>query len=400
MTIWQRLIGLVIIISYIGLGLGYLPGLRLNRATMALVTSGILISLGALTLQQAWVAIDANTIIFLLSMMIINGYLSYSGFFRLALVFLLQFTLSPFILIVLLTISTGFLSALFLNDTLVLVTTPFVLQLTSQLKLNPIPYLLAIAGATNIGSLATLNGNPQNILIGSFSGISYVEFTKSLIFPSILGLIIQIALLWLLYPEVRSLQSIPKPILSSQLIHKGILRKTLIVTLLLLIAFVVGFPLAESAFLAASMLLITRRLKPHKILQQIDWSLLILFSGLFILTYCVRSLNLFNFVSDWINNLLSLTIITTILSNLISNVPAVLLLQGLMNEPTTQKWLLLASSATLAGNLTLFGSVANLIMVESVATQGYKLSFWQHLRFGLPLTVITTALTYLWIISL
>lgn len=139
-----------------------------------------------------------------------------------------------------------------------LVTTPFVLQLTSQLKLNPILYLLAIAGATNIGSLATLNGNPQNILIGSFSGISYVEFTKSLIFPSIFGLIIQIALLWLLYPEVRSLQSIPKPILSSQLIHKAILRKTLMVTLLLLIAFVVGFPLAESAFLAAAMLLITR----------------------------------------------------------------------------------------------------------------------------------------------
>ncbi|BAQ65744.1 hypothetical protein [Geminocystis sp. NIES-3709] len=123
-----------------------------------------------------------------------------------------------------------------------------------------------------------------------------------------------------------------------------------------------------------------------------------MFSGLFILTYCVKSLNLFNFVSDWLNFSLNLTIMTSILSNLISNVPAVLLLQELINEPTTEKWLLLASSATLAGNLTLFGSVANLIMVESVATQGYKLSFWQHLRFGLPLTIITTASTYLWII--
>ncbi|BAQ65745.1 SLC13 family permease [Geminocystis sp. NIES-3709] len=270
MALWQSLVGLVIIISYIGLGLGYLPGLRLNRATIALIAAAILITLGVLTLKEAWLAIDANTIIFLLSMMIINAYLSYSGFFSLSLRFLLTFTLSPFILIVLLTISTGFLSALFLNDTLVLVATPFVLQLTSQLKLNPIPYLLSIAGATNIGSLATLNGNPQNILIGSFSGISYLEFTQALIFPSIFGLLIQIALLWLLYPEIRSTQPIIPPKLTPMRIHRRILQKTLIVTLILLIAFVLGSPLTESAFLAAAILLITRRLKPHKILTQID----------------------------------------------------------------------------------------------------------------------------------
>ncbi|MBL1210419.1 anion transporter [Geminocystis sp. GBBB08] len=399
MILWQVLIPLVIIVSYISLGLGYIPGLRLNRATIALITAAILIALGVLTLKEAWIAIDANTIIFLLSMMIINGYLSYSGFFNLALSFLWKFTLTPLFLIVLLTFSTGFLSALFLNDTLVLITTPFILQLTSKLKLNPIPYLLAIAGATNIGSLATLNGNPQNILIGSSSGISYLEFTQALIFPSIFGLIIQIGLLWLLYPEIRSTERILLPKLSPNRIHRAILGKTLMVTLLLLIAFVLGFPLAESAFLAAAILLITRRLKPQKILKQIDWSLLVMFSGLFILSHCVKSLNLFNFVRDWLNFPFNLTIITSILSNLISNVPAVLLLQGLMSEVTTEKWLLLASSATLAGNLTLFGSVANLIMVESVAKEGYQLSFWQHLRFGLPLTIITTGLTYLWIMK-
>jgi len=389
---WLQVI--IIIISYIALALGEIPGLRLNRAAIALITTAFLIITGNLTVETAWVAIDGNTIIFLLSMMIINGYLTYSGFFSLCLWYLQQFTLSPFFLTVLLTFVTAFLSALFLNDTLVLITTPFILQLTSQLQLNPIPYLLAIASATNIGSLATLNGNPQNILVGSFSGISYLEFTQALILPSILGLILQIGLLWVLYPEIRSLKPINKPKTPNYRIHLPLLRKTLIITGILLIAFVIGFPLPESAFFASGLLLITRRLKANKILAYIDWSLLVMFSGLFILTHSVESLNLFAFVSSWLNNPFYLVVITMILSNLISNVPAVLLLQGLIPEPTTQQWILLASSATLAGNLTLFGSVANLIMVESASSQGYKLSFRQHLRFGLPLTIVTSIITY------
>lgn len=398
MKIWRELAFylqvIIIILSYIALALGYLPGLRLNRAAIALITTAFLIVTGNLTGKTAWIAIDGETIIFLLSMMIINGYLAYSGFFNLCLWYLQQFTLTPFSLIVLLTFATAFLSALFLNDTLVLITTPFILQITSHLGLNPIPYLLAIAAATNIGSLATLNGNPQNILVGSFSGIGYLEFTQALILPSILGLIVQIALLWLLYPEIRSLQIIDKEKKANYRIHLPLLRKTLTITGILLLAFVMGFPLAESAFFAAALLLITRRLKPQKILTQIDWQLLIMFSGLFILTQSVQSLNLFNFLNQWITNSFNLVGITLILSNLISNVPAVLLLQGIIANPTREQWLLLASSATLAGNLTLFGSVANLIMVESAAIQGYKLSFWEHLRFGFPLTIITTMIVY------
>lgn len=401
MKIWRDLAFylqvIIIILSYIALALGYLPGLRLNRAAIALITTAFLIVTGNLTVKTAWIAIDGETIIFLLSMMIINGYLAYSGFFNFCLWYLQQFTLTPFSLIVLLTFATAFLSALFLNDTLVLITTPFILQLTSHLKLNPIPYLLAIASATNIGSLATLNGNPQNILVGSFSGIGYLEFTQALILPSILGLIVQIALLWLLYPEIRSLQIINQEKKANYRIHLPLLRKTLTITGILLLAFVMGLPLAESAFFAAALLLITRRLKPQKILTQIDWQLLIMFSGLFILTQSVKSLNLFNFLNQWITNSFNLVSITLILSNLISNVPAVLLLQGIIANPTTEQWLLLASSATLAGNLTLFGSVANLIMVESAAIEGYKLSFWEHLRFGLPLTIITTMIVYHWV---
>ncbi len=389
--------GLVIGLSYLGLGLGYVPGFRMNRATIALISSAVLIALGTLSLNQAWEAIDPGTIVFLLSMMVINAYLSYSGFFNLALLYLLRLTRSPFGLLVLLTLGTGALSAFFLNDTLALVSTPLTLQLARSLGLNPIPYLLAIAGATNIGSLATLSGNPQNILVGSFSGISYLAFATALTPIAIAGMGVQIVVLWLLYPEVRSLNPSPPNPLPRLRLHQPLLIKTLIVTSFLLIAFAVGLPLAESAFLACAALLITRRIKPKRVLMQVDWSLLVMFSGLFILTRCVQSLQLLEGFSAWISHPVGLLTVTAVLSNLISNVPAVLLLQSLINPDATESWLLLAAGATLAGNLTLFGSVANLIMVEASAGLGYRLSFGEHLRFGLPLTLILLFLTYLWI---
>lgn len=388
---------LVLGLSYVGLGIGSVPGLRMNRATIALVGSAILIALGTVSLKAAWMAIDAATIIFLLSMMVINAYLAYAGFFKLALMRLLQLTRSPLGLLLLLTFGTGALSAVFLNDTLAIVSTPLTLQLTRSLKLNPVPYLLAIAGATNIGSLATISGNPQNILVGSYSGITYLAFLQALAPVAIIGLGLQIGLLWLLYPEVRSRQSCPWPELPRLRLNRPLLRKTIGVTSVLLVAFVVGLPLTESAFLAAAALLITRRIKPQRVLQEVDWSLLVLFSGLFILTYCVQSLQLLNYFANWVANPVGLIVVTTGLSNLISNVPTVLLLQSFIPPNATQSWLLLAASATLAGNLTLFGSVANLIMVEAVGAQGQSLSFGEHLRFGVPLTLMTLAVTYAWI---
>ncbi|MGF1516456.1 MAG: anion transporter [Nodosilinea sp.] len=390
--------GLVLALSYLGLALGYVPGLRMNRATIALVSAAVLVALGTLSLDEAWAAIDANTIVFLLSMMVVNAYLSYAGFFGLALVQLLRLTRSPFGLLVLLTVGTGSLSAVFLNDTLALVSTPLTLQLTRALKLNPVPYLLAIAGATNLGSLATLSGNPQNILVGSFSGIGYLAFAQALLPVAIAGLTLQVGWLWLLYPEVRSRQPLPPPDLPRLRLHRPLLVKTSVVSTLMLSAFIIGLPLAESAFVAAAALLITRRLKPQRVLGAVDWSLLVLFSGLFILTEAVRSLQILDRVAPWVAHPAGLLAVTAGLSNVISNVPAVLLIQSAIAPGDTQSWLLLAAGSTLAGNLTLFGSVANLIMVEAAASEGYSLTFWQHLRFGLPLTLIALAITYLWVV--
>jgi Na+/H+ antiporter NhaD/arsenite permease-like protein len=384
----------VVTLTYVGLGLGYFPGLQMNRASIALVGAALLIALGVLDLKEAWQAIDAETIVFLLSMMIISTNLAYAGFFRLALTSLVRYARSPFVLLVVLTFGSGFLSALFLNDTIALILTPLVLSLTQKLNLNPIPYLLALAGATNLGSVATISGNPQNLLIGSLSKISYLHFAQALTPLAVMSLVIQIGWLWWLYPEVRSLKlSFHIPVDRCRVI-KPLLVKSVLITSGLLIAFLMGFHLAGSALFAAALLLITRRIKPQRVLPQVDWELLVMFSGLFIVTAATQKLGLVDIFTQWTVTPIRLLGVTVILSNLISNVPAVLVLQQTIVKTDTQAWLILAAASTLAGNLTLLGSVANLIVAEAAAKRGYRLTFWEHLRFGLPLTIVTLLLVY------
>lgn len=388
---------LVVVLTYIGIGLGYLPGLRMNRATIAITGAALLMALGVLDLKEAWSAIDDKTLIFLFGMMIVNASLEASGFFRLSLDFLMRRIHSPFGLIVVITFGSGILSALFLNDTIALILTPLVLELTRSLSLNPVPYLLALAGATNCGSVATLSGNPQNILIGSFSGISYLDFARALTPIALLSLLIQIGLLWILYPEVRSIKACLNAPSQHYHLFKPLLIKTLLITTALLAAFLIGFPTAEATLIAAALLFITRRVKPDRFLRKVDWDLLVMFSGLFILTEGVQKLGFLNSFSAFVHTPLSILGVTTLLSNLVSNVPAILLLHHLIPQPDSRTWLLLAAASTLAGNLTLLGSVANLIVAEAVKKSGFLLTFWEHLRFGLPLTILTLMLTYFWL---
>lgn len=387
----------LIALSYVGLGLGYLPGLRMNRAAIALAGAALLMASGVLDLRSAWSAIDYKTLIFLFSMMIVSASLTASGFFQLALDYVMRFTRSPFGLLVVLTFSSGIFSAIFLNDTIALIFTPLVLGLTQALRLSPIPYLLALAGATNTGSLATLSGNPQNILIGSFSGIRYLDFAQALTPLALAGLAIQIGLLYLLYPEVRSLHSTLSLPETNYRVYKPLLVKSLVITIGLLIAFLAGVAISEATLIAASLLMISRRVRTSRFLHQVDWDLLVMFSGLFILTEEVQRVGLLNEVSQFVNTSFSVLGVTVLLSNLVSNVPAVLLLHHLIPHPDQQTWLLLAAGSTLAGNLTLLGSVANLIVAEAVSKQGQILTFGEHFRFGLPLTLSTLLLAYFWL---
>lgn len=388
---------LVVGITYLGIGLGYLPGLRMNRASIAISGAALLMALGLLNLDRAWAAIDDKTLIFLFGMSIVSANLEAAGFFRLSLAYLIRYIRSPFGLVIVITFGSGILSALFLNDTIALILTPLVLQLTLSLQLNPIPYLLALAGATNCGSVATLSGNPQNILIGSFSGIGYLDFATALTPVALLSLLIQISLLWVLYPEVRSIAACLNAPPQHYHLYKPLLIKSLLITAVLLIAFLMGVPTAAATAVAAALLLISRRVKSERFLRKVDWDLLLMFSGLFILTAGVQKLGFLNGLAPFIHTPLSILSVTTLLSNLVSNVPAILLLQNLIPHPDRRTWLLLSAASTLAGNLTLLGSVANLIVAEVVKKSGFSLTFWEHFRFGAPLTILTLTLTYLWL---
>ncbi|TFU16268.1 SLC13 family permease [Thermus tengchongensis] len=392
MEVREAVSGLVLLLTYLGLALGGLPGYRMNRAGVALVGASFLVLLGVLDLEEAWRAMDAGTLTFLFGVMVLNTHLGYAGFFGLAAERLLALARTPLALLLSLTLGGGLLSALFLNDTMALLLTPLVLSVVRGLGLNPLPYLLALMGAVNTGSLMTPTGNPQNIVVASLSGLSYLGFVKALWPVALLGLFLQVALLALLYPEVRSLKPLPPlPPLRYRL-HRPLLRKGLLVALGLFLAFLLGYPMAQGALVAAGLLLFTRRLRSERYFLRVDWELLVMFGGLFIVTEGVRRLGLVEALLPLAQSPLGLLLAATLLSLLISNVPAVLLLAPLVQEP--KDWLLLAGGSTLAGNLTLLASVANLIVAEGAGREGVRVGFLEHLRFGLPLTLLSLALLY------
>jgi Na+/H+ antiporter NhaD/arsenite permease-like protein len=396
-TVLLWLAYLSLFLTYLGLGLGYLPGYRMNRAAIALSGAALLMVLGVLELETAWKALDAGTLAFLFGVMVLNAHLGYAGFFQLVLGRLVRLARTPLGLLVWLSLATGVLSALFLNDTIAILLTPLVLELTRRLRLPAAPYLLALAGATNLGSVATLTGNPQNILVGSFSGISYLDFAGALTPVALVGLGLQVGLLCALYPELRSTKPLPSLPEMRFRLNRGLLFKGVWVTLALLAAFLLGYPLAQAALVAAGILLWSRRLRSERFFLRVDWELLVMFSGLFMVTEAVKLLGLLAPLQPLAASPWGLLWVTAGLSNLISNVPAVLLLHPLIPLGDTQGWLLLAAASTLAGNLTLLGSVANLIVAEAARREGQRLSFFEHLRFGFPLTLLTLGVAYGWI---
>jgi len=256
-----------------------------------------------------------------------------------------------------------------------------------------VPYLLALMAGVNTGSLMTPTGNPQNILVASLSGMAYLDFLRALFPVAFLGLALQVGLLALLYPEARSLRPLPPPPPLRYRLHPGLLRKGLLVASGLLLAFLLGYPMAQGALVAAGLLLFTRRLRSERYFMRVDWELLVMFGGLFVLTEGVRRLGLAEALLPLASSPLGLLLAATLLSLLISNVPAVLLLAPLAKTP--EEWLLLAGGSTLAGNLTLLASVANLIVAEGAGREGVRVGLLEHLRFGLPLTLFSLALLYL-----
>jgi Na+/H+ antiporter NhaD/arsenite permease-like protein len=349
--------------------------------------------------------VDAHTLVLLFGMMIVAAYLRLSGFFRLVTYAAVRRARTPVGLLALIIVAAGVLSALFVNDVVCLVMAPIVLDLVRRLQLPPAPYLIALATAANVGSVATLTGNPQNMLVGSFSGISYRAFLLREAPVAVVGLVLVFAVIWLAYRR-RLPPALPDtPLDERGAVHRALMIKTVAAVSVMLVAFLAGVPIALVAIGGAAYCLLTRRVNPDKVYREIDWGLLVLFTGLFVVIGGVEASGLAGEIlggaaAAGLYRPAVLTVVTALLSNLVSNVPAVLLFKTVIptfGEPA-RAWLLLAMASTLAGNLTILGSVANLIVVEQARGAGVQIGFLEYSRVGVPVTGLTLLVGWLLLI--
>jgi len=390
---------LIFVVTYVVVALGRAPGLRLDRTGAALLGASLMVASGTLTLDEAYRAIDIDTLTLLLGMMIVVANLRIAGFFQLAAAWVAANAGRPVLLLLAVVLISGLLSAFLVNDTVCLMLTPLVAEATLAMRRQPEPYLLALAMASNIGSVATITGNPQNIMIGSFSHLPYVDFAAALSPVAACGLVIVTLLILIAYrAEFFSSDRLRQAPIRLRW-NRWLLLKSCCVTLGTVAFFFAGQPPAKVAILAGALLLLTRRVKPERVYREIDWSLLLFFAGLFIVVHglekAVLSPDLLAAAGRLqLGHAAVLAGVSALLSNLVSNVPAVLVLKPFVQAlPEANKaWLVLAMASTLAGNFTILGSVANLIVAERARRHGIVIGFWRYFRLGAPVTLLTIAL--------
>lgn len=397
---------LIFALTYIGLALGEVPGLRIDRAGIALVGAAAVLATGVIDLPAAARAVDYQTIVLLFSMMVVVAYLNLSGFFALATEKIADHFSAPLSLLATIICLSGVLSAFLVNDVVCVALTPLVIGLCRRLRRPPTPYLIGLATASNVGSVATITGNPQNIIIGSLSSISYLRFCARLAPIALAGLVLTFLMVAWVYRRQLAAGTIdaaplkPRPVH----VHRPLMAKSVLVTLATVLLFFAGYPIMLVALTAAGTMMLSRT-RPVKIYRAVDWPLLVMFTGLFVVVHAfevnvVHAWGLDRWQSLRESPVLMISGMSVALSNLVSNVPAVLLFKPLIEAipQKEQAWLALSMSSTLAGNLTLLGSVANLIVVESARRNGTEIGFLEYLKVGVPLTLLTTALGVAWLL--
>ena len=397
--------GIVIVffLVYLGMILGGLPFLQLDRTGVALLGAIALIGMGAVSPQDAARSVHLPTVLLLFSFMVVSAQLRLGGFYPWVTVKLAERPLSPPALLAAVVVLVAALSAVFSNDVVCLSVAPVLAAACSRRGLDPVPFLLALACAANVGSAATLIGNPQNMLIGSALHLSFAGYMAVAAVPVLLGL----AATWLVIaagtrgrwhaaaavvPPTERREEGPVDLDRWQAV------KGLGVAFALLVVFLfTNVPREVAALAGAGLLLTSRRLHSRKMLGLVDWELLVLFVGLFVVNHAFQRTGLTAaLVHDLARSGIALErpaplfAATVVLSNVVSNVPAVMLLLAVATHPLAGPLLALAS--TLAGNLFIVGSIANIIVVDAAARQGVPIGWRAHARVGVPVTLLTLAI--------
>jgi len=393
---------LIFIITYIGIIFTRLPWINIDRPSAAFFGAVAMMLLNVLSFEEAVFSIDFNTIALLLGMMIIISTLQLDGFFSLIAQKTMAYSGTQFRLLVIIVFVTGISSAFMVNDAVVLLFTPVIIALCLTYGINPVPYLIAEILASNTGSAMTITGNPQNMLIGISSGISYGNFLLHLLPVSLLGMVIIVVVMRWLYPK-NFRDKTPLQIRDNGFTYNFKSMKISVpiflgVVVLFFFSNILDLSISMIALLGGSMILIFGKIKPSEVIRGIDWVLLLFFASLFIVVHGIEKAGLMQYVisseplgSD-LSGVAALHGISLVASQIVSNVPFTIAILPLMKTLSSDAlWIALASASTLAGNATIIGAMANLIVIESAKNQHVKIGFFEFFKAG----IITTLLTFI-----
>jgi Na+/H+ antiporter NhaD/arsenite permease-like protein len=394
------LITVVFVLVYLGMLLGRLPALRMDRTGIALLGALALVATGSVSVRDAQDSIDVPTIALLFGMMVVSAQLRLGGFYVQVTSSLARLPISPVMLIGAIIGVVGLLSAVFTNDVVCLAVAPVLIDMARRRQLDPIPFLLALACASNVGSAATLIGNPQNILVGQALQLGFLEYLKVASIPTVVGLLVIWGVLALDHRR-RGSWSRPDGAHGSTLARSAPrfdrwqAGKGLGVSAIVLVAFLfTSWPRELVALAAAGALLTSRKVGSRDMLGLVDWQLLVLFIGLFVVNDAFertglpqQGVQVLRAMGISLNDLPTLLVSTVVLSNMVSNVPAIMLLLPAVTHPLAGPTLALAS--TFAGNLLIVGSIANILVVETAAREGIPIGWREHARIGVPVTMLS-----------
>lgn len=392
----------IFLLVYVGMILGEIPGLAVDRTGVALLGAIALLATGRVTAEEAWGSVDTPTVSLLFGLMVVSAQFRLGGFYANVTRRIAAADVSPPVLLALVIAVSGGLSALLANDIVCLAMAPILVEGCTRRQLDPVPFLLALACAANVGSAATLIGNPQNMLIGEALRLSFAGYLLDGGLPAVVGLVIVwVVVRWQV--GGRWAKECPGLQLCAPLFNRWQAGKGLAVLSLLVTAFLfTGLPRDVLALSAAGILLTSRRMASREILGLVDWQLLVLFVGLFVVNHALAASGALDAGIDSLRGLgidlvqpAWLFVLTAVLSNLVSNVPAVMLLLPAASHPLAGPVLALAS--TLAGNLLIVGSIANIIVLEQAARLDLNIGWKEHARVGIPVTGSTLLVAALWL---
>jgi Na+/H+ antiporter NhaD/arsenite permease-like protein len=396
----------IFVFTYLVFAIGNFPGLKLDRTGAALAGALLMVVTGSLSEAGALAAIDFHTLVLLLGMMIIVANLRVSGAFALVARWLLEQAHKGYALLAMTVLASGVLAAFFINDVVCLSLAGPLIEVARILEIDAAPLLIALATGSNIGSVATITGNPQNMIVAGFAHIGYSAFAIRLAPVAVASLLVDYAVIAWLYhgrlSRIRRRDDLHLPAPPPE--RRYHLIKSSTVAGAVLVLFAMGYPTHLVALGGGAALLFTRRTQPRSIYEQIDWTLLVMFAGLFIVVRGAETTHLLEDLvraagPERLKNVAVLSVAAAVLSNLVSNVPAVLLFKPIYPQISQgmSTGLVLASASTLAGNLTLLGSIANLIVIEQARREGIEISFIDYLKVGLPVTLVTLAIDIAWL---